>query len=172
MITQQIKDFPDYYVTDSGDVYSRNYRQTGRIKKLIPSMSGGGYLQVNLFSLKKQCCKRIHRIVAETFIPNPENKPQVNHKNGIKTDNRVENLEWVSHQENQTHSWEVLGRRKAHRGGLGKIALYKNGCLVMVFDSVKDAVLKTGEDKRIIYKNAYKKQTTQNGNQWRWQDEQ
>lgn len=104
MIALQIKDFPDYYVTDSGDVYSRNYRQTGRIKKLIPSMCGSGYLQVNLFSLKKQCCKRIHRIVAETFIPNPENKPQINHKNGTKTDNRVENLEWVSHQENQTHS--------------------------------------------------------------------
>jgi hypothetical protein len=91
-----IKYFPNYYCDINGNVFSK--------KKKLKQSKRNGYLCVSL--CHKGLCKSInvHRIIAETFIPNPYNKKQVNHINGIKTDNRVENLEWVSHSENMIHA--------------------------------------------------------------------
>lgn len=63
-----------------------------------------GYFRCNLKNEGKRYDFTIHRLVALAFIPNEENKPQINHKNGIKTDNRVENLEWCNQSENVTHA--------------------------------------------------------------------
>ena len=82
---------------------------------LAYSLDGKGYAHVGLSMNNKSHTKRIHRLVAETFIPNPENKPQVNHMNGVKTCNWVGNLEWCTNSENQIHAIN-MGLRKILKG--------------------------------------------------------
>lgn len=73
-----------------------NVKSIRRNKILKPAIVYNGYERVCLTKNKKAKCFRVNRLVAETFIPNPNNYPQVNHKNEIKTDNRADNLEWCS----------------------------------------------------------------------------
>ena len=85
---KQIEDFPDYYITDTGNVFSHR-NKLGRFRKLIPAHISSGYLSVTLCKEGKQKMSFVHRLVANAFIPNPENKSCVNHKNGIKTNAKL-----------------------------------------------------------------------------------
>jgi hypothetical protein len=100
----------NYYVSNTGLLKTTNWKNTGKEKIMSPDNSEG-YMRtvIVLNSVKKSI--RVHRLVAEVFIPNPLNKEYVNHKNGIKNDNRVENLELVTHQENITHAYKELNVR-------------------------------------------------------------
>lgn len=104
----KIKPQGNYLISDKGEVYSNISK-----RYLKPGLANG-YHHVVLCNDGVQKKYLVHRLVASLFIPNPENKPCVNHKNGVRNDNRVENLEWVTYSENEIHSRTVLGKRTIH----------------------------------------------------------
>lgn len=130
---EQWKDIPEfegiYQISNLGRVkgLSRfvNSKDGGKRplkEQIINFTSYKGYDFVNLWKNQKSKRFSVHRLVALAFIPNPENKPQVNHKNGIKTDNRLENLEWVTLSENMIHAYkEKLLVRKGEKHSQNKL---------------------------------------------------
>lgn len=130
-----VADFPNYYITTEGSVFN-----AGGVK-LKPEITNNGYLRVSLSNDEvKHKRFSVHRLVAEAFIPNPENLPQVNHKDEDKTNNCVENLEWCTALENLNYSKVI---EKASEAKKQKIKCITTG---EIFDSIKEV-----EDKFGLY---------------------
>lgn len=164
MKAMQIKNFNNYYITDNGRVYSRNYWGSGRIKQIKPRKDHDGYMIIDLHD-KKICTKRVHRLVAEAFIPNHENKPQVNHINGNKADNRVENLEWCDCKYNILHKNLILHHKHSSKKQI--IKQIKDGIVIAEFNGLHEAQRKTGFCYQNIGKCCQGKYKTIGGFQWK-----
>lgn len=118
--TLDMKDIPQfeglYAITKNGEIWAYPRSRKHKSKKgmnfnvlydgkwLKPKQNKDGYLYIILYKNKKAITRKIHRFVALTYIPNPLNKKEVNHINGNKHDNNVNNLEWNTRQENATHA--------------------------------------------------------------------
>ncbi len=95
-----------YEVSDMGQIISLRFNKR---KLLKPSRNKIGYIETVLINKDgKRRNEKWHRIIGKAFIPNPENKPCINHKNGIRDDNRLENLEWCTLKENSIHARDIL----------------------------------------------------------------
>ena len=128
------KDIPEYkglyQISNLGRVKSLNYNHTGKKRILSPGTSRG-YLCVILCKNGKIKKFTIHRLVAMTFLENPDNLPMVNHKDENKQNNSVSNLEWCTSQYNVTYN-------NRHRIYSRKVGCFKDGKLIKVYDAIKD----------------------------------
>ena len=136
-IWKDIEGFEGYYqVSNMGRVKSLNYRRTGKEKILKGYDNGYGYLRVMLSKEGKNKQYRINRLVAQAFIENPDNLPEVNHKDKVRTNNCVDNLEWCTTQYNVEYS-----KAKA------VIGINKVSGLILEFPSIAEAERQTGISK-------------------------
>jgi hypothetical protein len=153
-IWKDINGFEDLYqISNKGNVKTLERKVPGKLgsirtifeKLMIPTDNGKGYLQVGLTKDSKRYYFKVHRLVAEHFIPNPYNKPEVNHKDGIKIHNYEDNLEWATTLENCIHR-EVNGlgsieeATKAKMKRVAQIDL-STGLTIKEYDSAKQAAL-------------------------------
>lgn len=136
-----------YYVTRYGEVFSTKISGF-RTRKLYLRE---GYQRVGIRILGSGKIYLVHRLVAMTFIPNPENKPEVNHINGIKDDNNIENLEWCTGEENRAHALanNLAWVGKAHPTSKQVGQYTKEGVLIKVWGSIGEASRFGFLDKRI-----------------------
>lgn len=151
-----------------------------KIRKLNPDKDG--YLNITLSNKGKVKTFKIHRLVAEAFIPNPNNLPEVNHKDGDKTNNNVDNLEWCTRKENQKHAFRIglinqNGERNHMYGKLGadnpnSIPIYQlnknTGDIIREYDSLASAGRDLGVNTGKICLVCQGKRNSAYGYKWKY----
>lgn len=171
-----ISNFENYQVSNFGRV-KRKYKN-GNIKILKNGIDKDGYYIVSLCFNNKKTTKRVNILVAQAFIPNPNNYPVVNHINGIKTDNRVENLEWCSYKHNMKEAYRIglckptkyfLGKYGENSANAKKIVQKdKNNNIIKYFYGCLEASRETGINFRNINSCCNGKRLTAGGYIWKY----
>jgi hypothetical protein len=166
-----------YQVSDLGRVRSLDriikgnkgseYLKKGKILKQTFNLKK--YSQVNLSKYGVDYHKRVHRLVAETFIPNPEMKPQVNHIDGNKNNNHVINLEWNTESENVIHAYRLGLNVRSKFAGKERRPVYqlKDGKIINRFETITEAEVKTHTPRQNIRQVIKGKRFSANGYQWK-----
>lgn len=173
-IWKTIDGYPNYMVSNMGNV--KNIK-TGKMLK--PTISTTGYLQIHLWKNNHEKNFKLHRLIALSFIPNPENKPCIDHINTNKMDNRVCNLRWVTHKENNNNPNTIekhSGTKCCMYGKLGKnnnksipiLQFTKNGELVKKWDSIMDIERELGIRQPHVSSCCKGKRKTTGGFIWRY----
>jgi hypothetical protein len=130
--------YNDYVIYENGDVFSL-------LKNIYLKHNFKQYLCVDLYANKKAKRKQIHRLIAENFIPNPLNKPFVNHIDGDKYNNKIENLEWCTAKENIHHAWRIGLCKPCYFGK--KVICNETGT---IYKNAKEAAMQLGYNHRTL----------------------
>lgn len=157
-VWKTINEYPDYEISNKGTV--RNKYNNSTLKGKI---NHKGYRVVSLYKEGKTKDFKIHRLVAQAFIPNPENKPIVDHINSIRTDNRVENLRWATYKENMNNP---ITKEKYY---IPIIQFTKEQDFVKLWPSIRDIEKELGADHSHITKCCKGKYKTSIGYKWGYQ---
>jgi hypothetical protein len=154
-----------YMVSNMGNMkcLSRNRKEYVLMK---PSLDKRGYARVDLYGVRRSVL--VHRIVAEHFIPNPEHKATVNHKNEIKTDNRVENLEWLTNTENHNYGTRNARVAKGQEKPILRISK-ETGEVLQRYPSLKAAVADGFNHAGISICANGGRLKSSGGYRWRWE---
>ena len=166
-----------HWIDVNGDVYAVDGRngRNGIIKKVQTTTHGYKYCRINYEDIGS-VSKRVHRLVAEAYIPNPENKPMVGHKNNIKSDNRVENLYWTDAKENtqKAHNDGLIINAKGFEDSQSKpVNMYKTTTneLLGTYGSIIEASKETGIEKTTISRQAKYKRPVRKPYYFRYVDD-
>lgn len=160
----------NYEVSDKGNIKSVNYRGTGKSAIRKQSISKNGYMRVILSDNGKNKTYFVHRLVAAAFIPNPDNKPCIDHIDGDRANNHADNLRWVTVKENQNNpitksKWIGKKAKPHHEKAVEQI---KNGIVVNVFVSIQEAARKGNFSATAICKVCKGKGNLHKGYKWRY----
>jgi hypothetical protein len=154
-----IKNFPNYSVSTLGNVKNNT---TGKMRK--NTINKYGYVNINLYDRKINVGFQIHRLVAEAFLKNPENKKTVNHINHIKDDNNVDNLEWATYSEQNTHKISKI------RNGKRVLQYSINNEYIQTFYSIHKAARVYNLNPSRISEVCNRKKTTLKGFIWKFEN--